>query len=132
MKNGTLKERLLLEEPEDGEPEDGTRLRDEAPEDEQADVLSTLSGAISAEISRTYDDIDSLTGLMSTIREAAPGRDDILGILDSVADDRTIHVGMLQQAYDALSGRGELIDDGKEKASGIAGGDEPEETEEGE
>lgn len=139
-----LRERLLLEE-EDGELDPAVDLGIEAePEASKAggpeteapkadatepgatetasaedlDRANALSGAINSQIASVYADIDGLNGLIAMLREEhdIPSRDEVIGLLDSIVDDRSVHVGMLQAISGALSGRGGLVDAG----SGIA------------
>lgn len=140
-----LRERLLLEE-EDGELDLGIEAEPEAskaggPETEapkadateprateteatetasaeDPDRANALSGAINSQIASVYADIDGLNGLIAMLREEhdIPSRDEVIGLLDSIVDDRSVHVGMLQAISGALSGRGGLVDAG----SGIA------------
>lgn len=138
-----LDERLLLEEPGDEVPgliiagEDGPAVPAEAetaeagaakgsPVDKEA-VETSIAGAINSEVAKAYLDIDSINGLVSSIRYDLPGRDDVIGILEAVADDRAVHVGMLQKAADLLEGTAGLIAIGGDKAGEIAGESSPEE-----
>ena len=118
-------EKLLLEEDgaEPAEPLPTEPLPEADPEEEadrEAAVAKALSGAINSAISASYDDIDSLTGIIASIKADLPTRPDVIDILERVVDDRTVHVGMLQAASDLLSGMGDLVDAGKEMAAGIA------------
>lgn len=137
-----LKERLLLEETEPGieEIEIPAEIPAEAPETEaptevpdgvrtDPDRVNALSGAINSQIASVYGDIDGLNGLIAMLRDEpfVPSRDEVIGLLDSIVDDRSVHVGMLQEISGLLSGRGSLVDAG----SGIAAGEiaQPETTE---
>ena len=123
-----LRERLLLEE--DGEldpaagPETGAETeapKAGAPEAEapaDPDRANALSGAVNSQIASVYADIDGLNGIIAMLRDEpdVPSRDEVIGLLDSIVDDRSVHVGMLQAVSGMLSGRGGLVDAG----SGIA------------
>ena len=128
-----LRERLLLEEdgeldpaagPETGAETEAPKADASEPEATEAeapadpDRANALSGAVNSQIASVYADIDGLNGIMAMLREERdiPSRDEMLGLLDSIVDDRSVHVGMLQAISGALSGRGGLVDAG----SGIA------------
>lgn len=117
--------KLLLEEdgaepaePLPSEPSPEANPEEEA--DREVAVAKALAGAINSAISASYDDIDSLTGIIASIKADLPARPDVIDILERVVDDRTVHVGMLQAASDLLSGMGDLVDAGKEMAAEIA------------
>lgn len=135
-----LRERLLLEE-EDGELDLGIEAEPEAskaggPETEASgpepgateteapadpDRANALSGVVNSQIASVYADIDGLNGIIAMLRDEpdVPSRDEVIGLLDSIVDDRSVHVGMLQAISGMLSGRGGLVDAG----SGIAAGE---------
>ena len=141
-----LKERLLLEE--DGEPgieaepmEIPAEAPMEAPRDNHdvapidPDKVNALSGAINSQIASVYGDIDGLNGLIAMLRDepAVPSRDEVIGLLDSIVDDRSVHVGMLQAISGMISGKGGLVDAGNGLANDeIAKPEEPAEAEAGE
>lgn len=124
-----LKERLLLEETEPdieiipAEAPEADAAEPEAPTDPETDPdrVNALSGAINSQIASVYGDIDGLNGLIAMLRDepSVPSRDEVIGLLDSIVDDRSVHVGMLQEISGLLSGRGGLVDAG----SGIAAGE---------
>lgn len=124
-----LRERLLLEEtdieeipaeaPETEIPMEAPKAgapEAEAPAD--PDRANALSGAVNSQIASVYADIDGLNGIIAMLRDEpdVPSRDEVIGLLDSIVDDRSVHVGMLQAVSGMLSGRGGLVDAG----SGIA------------
>ena len=111
--------KLLLEE-DGAEPLEVLPEEDSAEADGKEAVAKALAGAINSAISASYDDIESLTGIIASIKADLPARADVIDILERVVDDKTVHVGMLQAASDLLSGKGDLVDAGKEMASGIA------------
>lgn len=82
------------------------------------DMVNALSGAVNSQIASVYADIDGLNGLIAMLRDERdiPSRDEVIGLLDSIVDDRSVHIGMLQAISGMLSGRGGLVDAG----SGIA------------
>lgn len=113
-----IDERLLLEEPEDNPgPETGPAKDPVA--DAKADKKAVAS-LISNEITAAYGDIDALNSLSATIREGFPGLSEIADLLDAIGDDRTIHVGMLQRAYEILGDGEGLTDAGRDVADDIA------------
>lgn len=146
-----LKERLLLEETEEPGIEEipaEIEIPAEAPETEapkadapkevpdgvrtDPDRVNALSGAINSQIASVYGDIDGLNGLIAMLRDEpfVPSRDEVIGLLDSIVDDRSVHVGMLQEISGLLSGRGGLVDAGSGIAAGeIAPKEEPAEAE---
>lgn len=82
------------------------------------DRVNALSGAVNSQIASVYADIDGLNGIIAMLRDeqGIPSRDEVIGLLDSIVDDRSVHIGMLQAISGMLSGRGGLVDAG----SGIA------------
>lgn len=141
-----LRERLLLEE-EDGTEEVGIEeIPAEIPEPKvepakapdgtplvpmDPDRVNALSGAINSQIASVYGDIDGLNGLIATLRDEpyVPSRDEVIGLLDSIVDDRSVHVGMLQAISGMLSGRGGLVDAGNGIANDEIAQPEPAEAE---
>ncbi len=135
MKN-LLKDKITLEEPTDtlleeegevevlppAEPKEPIEVSTEVPEEVKTDALS---GLITSELTNTYSNIENLKGIVTTIALEYPERQDIVDILNSIIDERTIHIGMLQQALELVDGKhAELVDAGEEKSTAIAG--EPE------
>ena len=121
-----IRERLLLEE--DGELDPGIVAEpaeheapayapDGVPMD--PDRVNALSGAINSQIASVYADIDGLNGIIAMLRDepSVPSRDEVIGLLDSIVDDRSVHVGMLQGISGMLSGRGGLVDAGSGMAA---------------
>lgn len=119
----SIKERLLLEETEPGAEPAGigeipAEIPSEAPNHDVApmgpDRVNALAGAINSQIASVYGDIDGLNGLIAMLRDepVVPSRDEVIGLLDSIVDDRSVHVGMLQAISGMLSGKGELVDAG--------------------
>lgn len=107
--------KLLLEEPE------GTEAGIESVPEETLEA--SFASAIRSAVARAYGDIDEIEGLLASLGAEMPHREDVASILGAIADDRAIHVGMLQQAADLLDGRGSLVDAGAEKALAIADGE---------
>lgn len=135
----TIKERLLLEETEPaGIGEIPAEIPTEAPNDNHdvapmgPDRVNALAGAINSQIASVYGDIDGLNGLIAMLRDEpfVPSRDEVIGLLDSIVDDRSVHVGMLQAISGMLSGKGGLVDAGNGLANDeIAKPEEPAEPE---
>lgn len=136
-----LKERIALEEPVDvlteadenkASEEEEKVLPDAIPEEPivvptepeiPAEIeTNALSGLITGELTNVYSNIDSLKSIVSTIAAEFPERQDVIDILNTLIDERTMHVGMLQQALELVDGKHkELVDAGEEKGTAIAG-----------
>ena len=133
-----LKDKITLEEPSDAlleaegeeevlppaEPEEPIVISTE-PEISSEVEVNALSGLITGELTGTYSNIESLKSIVTTVALEFPERQDIVDILNSIIDERTMHIGMLQQALELVDGKhAELVDAGEEKSTAIAG--EPE------
>ena len=127
-----LQEKLLLEEPEDIEAvemsvdelppvELDKPIEVEEPQVSEEDKSNSFIDVLSMEMSETYNDISSLKSILTTLNNELPNRDDIKDILNTIVDERAMHVGMLQKAIELLNEEHkELVDAGEEKAEAIA------------
>ncbi len=127
-----LQEKILLEEPEGDAVVlmDPDKLPDveltkplevEEPQVSEEDKTNGYINMLSTEISDTYNDISNLKSVLVSLGQDLPDREDLKEIINSIIDERTIHVGMLQKAIDLLSeSHKELLDAGEEKAEAIA------------
>ena len=124
-----LQEKILLEEPVDSVQMSVDELPpveldkpievDELQVSEEEKSASFID-VLSSEISETYNDISNLKSILTTMNVEL-NRDDIKDILNSIIDERTMHIGMLQKAIDMLNDEHkELLDAGEEKAKQIA------------
>lgn len=126
-----LQEKILLEEPEGDAVVlmDPDKLPDveltkplevEEPQVSEEDKTNGYINMLSTEISDTYNDISNLKSVLVSLGQDLPDREDLKEIINSIIDERTIHVGMLQKAIDLLSeSHKELLDAGEEKAEAI-------------
>ena len=127
-----LQEKLLLEEPEDIEAvemsvdelppvELDKPIEIEEPQVSEEDKSNSFIDVLSMEMSETYNDISSLKSILTTLNNELSNRDDIKDILNTIVDERAMHVGMLQKAIELLNEEHkELVDAGEEKAEAIA------------
>lgn len=131
MKN-LLKEKILLEEPEDevlppAEPSEPIVVSSEPTEEDVLPEIkdNAISGLLTSQLTSIYGDIDNLKSVVTTIALESPEKQDVIDILNSIIDDRTVHIGMLEQALGLVDSKhADLVDTGKETATAIAG--EPE------
>lgn len=104
-------------EPKD-ETDDGTK-DDEADEDlKNGAICSTINSFLNEK----FNEIDGIKSLIATIGYEFPegGKDDIVGILNSVLDDCNIHIGVYQKALAELDPESQIaIEKGKDKAEDI-------------
>jgi len=124
-----LQVKILLEEPVDSVQMNVDELPPveldkpieiEAPQVSEEEKSASFIDVLSSEIGEIYNDISTLKSILTTLSVEMPGRDDIKDILNSVIDERTMHVGMLQKAIEMLNeGHKELVDAGEEKAEQI-------------
>ena len=127
-----LQEKILLEEPKDIEAvemsvdelppvELDKPIEIEEPQVSEEDKSNSFIDVLSMEMSETYNDISSLKSILTTLNNELPNRDDIKDILNTIVDERAMHVGMLQKAIELLNEEHkELVDAGEEKAEAIA------------
>ena len=125
-----LQEKILLEEPVDSVEMKVDELPpvelDKPIEVEETQVSDEVKSngfidMLSYEVSEVYNSISSLKSVLTTLDSELSNRDDIKDILNTIIDERTIHIGMLQKAIDLLSDdHKELLDAGEEKAEAIA------------
>lgn len=122
-----LKEKILLEEPEDEVlpdvvPEEPIEISTEVLPEEQPEIMeNAISSLITGELTSVYSNIDTLKSIIATIALEAPERQDLIDIFNELVNERTIHVGMLQQALELVDGEHKsLVDTGAEEASAIA------------
>ena len=108
-------------EPE-AEQEDETA---DAAKDEEADEdlkNGAICSTINSFLNEKFNEIDGIKSLIATIGYEFPegGKDDIVGILNSVLDDCNIHVGVYQKALAELDPESQIaIEKGKDKAEDI-------------
>ena len=122
MRREALKEAIELEEPV-GELPDAvaTDLVLEEPKVDPEVRDNAIVGILTSLVTDAYANIDSIKSAIATISTELPERDDLVAILNSVADERTTHVGMLQKAIDLIDGKSQgLVDSGKEIADNVA------------
>lgn len=136
-----LKEKIALEEPVDvlteadekkASEEEEKVLPDAVPEEPivvptepeipQEIENNAISGLLGTEIANVYTNIDALKSIIATIALESPERQDIIDILNTIIDERTMQIGMLQQAMGLVDNKHtELIDAGEEKGTALAG-----------
>ena len=108
-------------EPE-AEQEDETA---DATKDEEADEdlkNGAICSTINSFLNEKFNEIDGIKSLIATIGYEFPegGKDDIVGILNSVLDDCNIHIGVYQKALAELDPESQIaIEKGKDKAEDI-------------
>ena len=122
MRRELLKEAIELDEPI-GELPDAvaTDLVLEEPKVDPEVRDNAIVGILTSLVTDAYANIDSIKSAIATISTELPERDDLVAILNSVADERTTHVGMLQKAIDLIDGKSQgLVDSGKEIADNVA------------
>lgn len=108
-------------EPE-AEPEGETA---DAAKDEEADddlKNGAICSTINSFLNEKFNEIDGIKSLIATIGYEFPegGKDDIVGILNSVLDDCNIHIGVYQKALAELDPESQIaIEKGKDKAEDI-------------
>ena len=62
----------------------------------------------------TLQDIENLKSIITTLKANDEGREDIVEGLETIIDERAIHVGMLQSMLDSFDeGTKQLIDQGR-------------------
>jgi len=107
-----LKEKLILNE-DDEEIIPEVEVVEEEPKQEEIDT--GMYNIISQEIRDTLQDIENLKSIIATLKATDNSKEDVVASLESIIDERTIHVGMLQTILDSFSeGTQELIDQGVE------------------
>ena len=107
-----LKEKLILNE-DDEEIIPEVEVIEEEPKQEEIDT--GMYNIISQEIRDTLQDIENLKSIIATLKATDSGKEEVVASLESIIDERTIHVGMLQTILDSFSeGTQELIDQGVE------------------
>jgi hypothetical protein len=129
-----LQEKILLEEPEDSLPpvspdkpivvstaNPSVELTPTPTQNIPADVSTgAYTGALNDEIQSCYDDIERLKGLVATFTLDRPD-DAVVSILNSILDERNMHIGMLQKAKDTIDPTpSKLVAAGEDKAKDIA------------
>ena len=107
-----LKEKLILNE-DDEEIIPEVEVVEEEPKQEEIDT--GMYNIISQEMRDTLQDIENLKSIIATLKATDSGKEEVVASLESIIDERTIHVGMLQTILDSFSeGTQELIDQGAE------------------
>ena len=107
---------------QESEPKDGT---DDGANDEEADEdlkNGAICSTINSFLNEKFNEIDGIKSLIATIGYEFPegGKDDIVGILNSVLDDCNIHIGVYQKALAELDPESQIaIEKGKDKAEDI-------------
>lgn len=80
----------------------------------QEDVDNGMYTVISQEMRDTLQDIENLKSIVTTLKANDNNKEDVINSLETIIDERTIHVGMLQSILDTFDkGTQELIDQGK-------------------
>ncbi len=140
MKN-LLKEKIALEEPVEVLTEADENTASDEPNKDLPDAIpekpivvptepeidpkleiDAISGLLTSELTSVYSNIDSLKSIVATIAAEFPDRQDIIDILNEITDERTMHIGMLQQALELVDGKHkDLVDAGEEKGTAVAG-----------
>lgn len=93
--------------------------------DEEADEdlkNGAICSTINSFLNEKFNEIDGIKSLIATIGYEFPegGKDDIVGILNSVLDDCNIHIGVYQKALAELDPESQIaIEKGKDKAEDI-------------
>ena len=116
-----LKEKLILQEEDnlttmnDGEipPFEQETLVVEEPTQEQVD--NGMYNIVSQELRDTLQDIENLKSILTTLEaNSEESKEEVVSALNTIIDERTIHVGMLQTILSSFdSDTQELIDQGK-------------------
>ena len=98
---------------------------DDGAKDEEADEdlkNGAICSTINSFLNEKFNEIDGIKSLIATIGYEFPegGKDDIVGILNSVLDDCNIHIGVYQKALAELDPESQIaIEKGKDKAEDI-------------
>ena len=106
----------------EAEPKDE---KDDGAKDEEADEdlkNGAICSTINSFLNEKFNEIDGIKSLIATIGYEFPegGKDDIVGILNSVLDDCNIHIGVYQKALAELDPESQIaIEKGKDKAEDI-------------
>lgn len=99
--------------------------KDDGAKDEEADEdlkNGAICSTINSFLNEKFNEIDGIKSLIATIGYEFPegGKDDIVGILNSVLDDCNIHIGVYQKALAELDPESQIaIEKGKDKAEDI-------------
>lgn len=99
--------------------------KDDGAKDEEADEdlkNGAICSTINSFLNEKFNEIDGIKSLIATIGYEFPegGKDDIVGILNSVLDDCNIHIGVYQKALSELDPESQIaIEKGKDKAEDI-------------
>ena len=107
---------------QEAEPKDE---KDDGAKDEEADEdlkNGAICSTINSFLNEKFNEIDGIKSLIETIGYEFPegGKDDIVGILNSVLDDCNIHIGVYQKALAELDPESQIaIEKGKDKAEDI-------------
>lgn len=81
---------------------------------------NALKTLLNNSIKREFEYLDSLNSDIATIKQEAPERQDIISILEEVALEKNIHVGMITKALSLLDDEAQnLMNAGVEKAEQI-------------
>ena len=106
--NESLKE--AIEETPEIESQDVVTIE----EPSQEDVDNGMYNIISQEMRDTLQDIENLKSIITTLKANDESREDIIDGLETIIDERAIHVGMLQSMLDSFDeGTKQLIDQGR-------------------
>ena len=98
---------------------------DDSTKDDEADEdlkNGAICSTINSFLNEKFNEIDGIKSLIATIGYEFPegGKDDIVGILNSVLDDCNIHIGVYQKALAELDPESQIaIEKGKDKAEDI-------------
>ena len=124
LPDAKLDEPIVVSTEIDPEAEQEDETADAAKDEEADDDMknSAICYTINSFLNEKFNEIDSIKSLIATIGYEFPegGKDDIVGILNSVLDDCNIHIGVYQKALAELDPESQIaIEKGKDKAEDI-------------
>lgn len=97
-----------------------TEVINNAPVENNSAINDALKTLLNNTIKREFEYLDSINSDIATIKAEAPEKTDIIAILEEVATEKNIHVGMLTKASSLVDGEAEeLMNAGIEKAEQI-------------
>ena len=124
LPDAEMDEPIVVSTEIDQESEQQDKTADAAKGEEAAADLKNgaICSTINSFLNEKFNEIDGIKSLIATIGYEFPegGKDDIVGILNSVLDDCNIHVGVYQKALAELDPESQIaIEKGKDKAEDI-------------
>ena len=115
MEKISLPEEDIIEVEEDELEEPHLR---EQPTPEMVD--KALSEMINNTIKNEWDALNMINSNIATLNYESPDKTDLIALLNEIADEKTIHIGMLNKALSLIDDtQQELMDAGEEKAEEI-------------